>query len=170
MDKRLIDKLHRLDVKVVTVRGTASPVGYDIGTSLMVALIFLALVAALTPVLWRPFQALLEKRKRELEIAAEAARNNQREEARLAEDRAARNAQLAWDIQAKKMAEQQRTAREVDAILKEARANEKEDRRRDLLDINTTARQAEQDLESQVAGMAEEIARTILGRDIGKNG
>lgn len=164
INKALIDRLLALDVKVVTVTGQASAVGVDLGTVLMVAMIFLALVAALKPILWDPFQAMLDKRQKELAIGAEASRNNQAEEARLAEERSKRNAHLVREIQGKRMARQQETAKQADEIVDIARAEEKARRHSALHEIVQAAGEAETALRAQTPEMAEAIVQAVLGR------
>lgn len=170
VDKRLIDRLHDLDVKTIAITGHGSPVGFDIGTAIMVAVIFFALAAALKPILWDPFQALLDKRQKELAMGAEAARSNQAETAKLEEDRARRNAALVRDIQAKRMRRQQETAREVDAIVAKAKREEKEARHRQLQELGGSANEARHRLRAEAPELADAIVAAVLGRDGGEKG
>ncbi len=162
LDKSLINALNGLGVKAVTIVGEGSPVDVDIGSMVMILIIFLCLVAALKPILWDPFQALLDRRQKELAIGAEAARQNQLEEAKLEEDKKRQNAKLMQEMQAKRMQAQQEIARETTTIVKTARADEKRDRHAELQRINAESHLAYKQLEDEIPGMAEAIAASVL--------
>jgi|GEM_PF-2392812 F0F1-type ATP synthase, subunit b len=167
VDKVLITALNGLGIKAVTVVGEGTPVGFDIGTGIMVLIIFLCLAAALKPILWDPFQALLDRRQKELAIGAEAARQNQLEEVKLEEDKKRQNAKLMQEMQAKRMKAQQDVARETGAIIKTAKADEKRDRHAELQRINAESRLASKRLEEEIPAMAEAIAASVLRTSTG---
>lgn len=147
--------------------GEGTPVGFDIGTGIMILIIFLCLVAALKPILWDPFQALLDRRQKELTIGAEATRQNQVEEAKLEEDTKRQNAKLMQEMQAKRMHAQQEIARETGTIIKTAKAEEKKDRHAELQRINAESRLASKQLEDEIPAMAEAIAASVLRTSTG---
>lgn len=167
VDKRLIDSLRGLGVNVITITGHGSPVGFDPGTAIMLAIIFFALVAALKPVLWDPFQALLDRRQKELDMGSEAARSNQAETARLEEERVRRNAALAWEIQAERMRRRQETAREAEAVVSKAKREEKAARHLQLQDLGESADRAGLKLREDAPELAEAIVDAVLGREGG---
>lgn len=167
VDKAFIDRLNGLGVKTIAVVGEGAPVGVDVGTVVMIALIFLGLVAALKPILWDPFQALIDRRQKELAMGAEAARNNQAESAKLAEEKTRRNAKLMQEVQAEQMRRRQATANEAGAIVKAAKDQAKAARHSQLQEITTSSQTANQELQADVPQLAEAIAGAILGRGVG---
>ena len=168
VNKALIDRLHELGVPVITITGHGSAVDVDYGTMIMVFIIFLCLVAALKPILWDPFQIMLDKRQKELAIGAEATRHNQTESAKLESERVQRNANLMRDIQGKRMAGQQRTAKEVDAVIQAARDEEKAARMSGFQEVGAAVRSAEEGVQSDIPKLADAIAGAVLGRDVEK--
>lgn len=161
LDKAMLDDLRAKGFKSVTVTGHGSPVTFQLGTALMVAVIFLTLVAALRPVLWAPFMALLEKRRRELEAGGEAERENQVEATRFQDESRRRHAELNRTIQELRLRGQRETAGDAAAILQEARTKEKAVKLSGLQEIGSQAARAEEELEKRIPELAEAIARSL---------
>ncbi len=161
LDKPMLDDLLARGYKTITVTGHGPTVTYQLGTSIMIAIIFLTLVAALKPVLWDPFMVLLEKRKRELDMGAEAERQNQQEAIRYEEERRSRNNQLHREIQTLKMLGQNQITREANEIIKSARDQEKETKLEGLRRLAEQADAAKIVLEKDIPALAEEIANAL---------
>lgn len=158
LDKKMLDNLRQLGWKTITITGHAPPVNFQVGTALMVAIIFLTLVAALKPVIWGPFMVLLEKRRRELEIGAEAERQNQIEASRYEEESRRRNADLHRNVQELRMRTQRDTTKQTGEILREAREQEKAVKIEGLRELDAAAREAGSKLDSQMPELAEAVA------------
>jgi F0F1-type ATP synthase membrane subunit b/b' len=161
LDKEMLDDLRGRGFASITVTGHGAPVTFLTGTAVMVAIIFLTLAAALKPVVWDPFLALLEKRRRELEIGAEAERQNQLEAARFNEERRRRNDDLYREIQAVRLREQRETAQAAATIVKEAREKEKAVKVTGLREIAVASKRAEAELEESLPEMAEAVADAL---------
>lgn len=161
LDKPMIDDLLRRGIATITVTGHGAPVNFQIGTSLMIAIIFLTLVAALKPVVWEPFLALLEKRRKELEMGAEAERQNQLEATRYEEESRRRHAELHREIQALRLRDQRETAQRAAEIVKAARNQEKEVKIAGLRDLGESAAAAGEDLNARVPELAEAVAKAL---------
>ncbi|MCD8352341.1 MAG: ATP synthase F0 subunit B [Planctomycetaceae bacterium] len=161
IDKEMLDDLRERGIRTITVSGHAPPVNFQVGTSLMIAVIFFTLVAALKPVLWRPFLAMLEKRRRELEIGAEAERQNQQEAIRFEEEKRKRHAELDRDMQALRLDGQRENARVANGIIREARDREQEVKLAGLRDIRLQADQTKSELDTRVPELAELMAAAL---------
>ena len=161
VEKGMLDDLRGRGIGTITVAGHAPAVNFQIGTALMIALIFLALVAALKPVLWDPFTVMLEKRMRQLDQGNEAQRQNQLEADRFAGERERRNAEVGRDIQALRLEGQRETAKEAAAIVKAAREKEKEVKLAGLRDIAQSADAARDAVEKDIPALAEAIAEAV---------
>ncbi len=161
VDKEMLDDLRDRGVRTITVSGHAPPVNFQVGTGLMIALIFFTLVAALQPVLWKPFLAMLEKRRRELEIGAEAERQNQQEAVRFEEEKRKRHAELDRDMQALRLDGQRENARAATAIIREARDREQEIKLAGLKDIRLRADLTREELDARVPELAEMMAAAL---------
>lgn len=161
VDKAMVDGLLLNGVKVITITGHGVPVSVELGTALMISVIFLTLAAALKPILWGPFMAMLEKRRHELEVGAEAERQNQAEEIRYADEKKARHAKLGREIQDLRMKGQAETTRAAGAIVKAAREVEKKEKLDGLRQLADAARETGGRLETDVPALAEEIAGAL---------
>ncbi|MDR1612146.1 MAG: ATP synthase F0 subunit B [Planctomycetota bacterium] len=161
VDKDLIDALLENGIDAVTVTGRAPPVDFEAGTSLMVAVIFLTLTAALKPVLWDPFRTMLDKRRRELQAGIEAARLNQVEEARLEEATRNANAKLFHDIDVLRASQQGEITRLADEIVRDAHNEEKQAKLDGLRRLGDSADAAEKLLHGDIPGLAEAIAEAL---------
>lgn len=161
LDKDMLDRLRGLGVGTITVTGHAAPVNFQLGTSLMIAVIFMTLVAALKPVVWEPFMAMLEKRRHELEIGGEAERQNQLEATRFQEEERRRRGALNQEIQELRLKGQRRTAIEAGEIIKASRDREKEIKLVGLRDIAESTRYAEDNLEGRIPDLAEAVADAL---------
>lgn len=165
LDKPMLDDLRARGVKTLTVTGHAAPVNFQLGTAVMIALIFFTLVAALKPVLWDPFLYMLEKRRRELEIGSEAERENQQEKTRFEEEERRRHGELGRELQALRMRLQRETAASAGAIVGVAREKEKELKLAGLQDIGRDAETARQSVEAEVPELAQAIADAVAKRN-----
>ncbi|MDR1521047.1 MAG: ATP synthase F0 subunit B [Planctomycetota bacterium] len=161
LDKDMLDRLRDRGVASLTVVGHASPVGFLPGTAIMVAVIFLTLAAALKPILWDPFAALLEKRLRELADGEEAERRNQAEAARFEEERGRRNALLRQEVRNVRLQGQREAARRAETILREAREKEKEVKTAGIREMDEASRQAGEELARQIPALALAIADAL---------
>jgi F0F1-type ATP synthase membrane subunit b/b' len=161
IDKPMLDDLRRRGIGTITVSGHASPVNFEIGTSLMIAVIFFTLAAALKPVVWTPFVAMLEKRRRELDIGSEAERQNQLEAVRFEEEKRRRHILMERGVQELRMAGQREAAMEAGAIVREARNREKEVKLAGLRDISRAADAARADVEQRIPELAQAIAQAL---------
>lgn len=161
LDKETIDGLLANGIGVVTVTGHGSPVSFEIGTAVMVAIIFLTLLAALKPVLWEPFRIMLDKRRQELKAGTEAARRNQEDEAKLAEAGRAENARLLReldDLRRRARAEAELAAGE---IVDEARQAGKDVKQEGLRRIGQAADSARRRLDGEIPELARLIADAL---------
>lgn len=161
LDKPMLDDLRTRGFKTLTVSGHAAPVNFQVGTALMIAVIFFTLAAALKPILWKPFIVMLEKRRRELEIGSEAERQNLQEAVRYAEEERRRNTELGRHVQELRMRGQRETAREAGEIVREARNREKEVKLTGLRDIGRAADYARAEMEKKIPELAESIADAL---------
>lgn len=161
LDKAMLDRMRAYDIKFITVTGHAEPVNYLFGTSIMVAIIFMTLVAALKPILWDPFLAMLEKRRHELEIGGEAERQNQIEATRFEDEKRRRTMELDRKIQAHRLNEQRETAVQAGQIVREAREKEKAVKLAGLREMGKAAEEAGFTLERKVPELAQEIADAL---------
>lgn len=161
LDKEMLDDLRTRGVTMITVTGHGAAVNFQIGTALMIAVIFLTLVAALRPIVWAPFLVMLEKRKRELDMGTEADRQNQQEADRFAREKERRHTELDREIQALRMNDQRTIAGEAGAIVKEARDREKEIKLTGLRDIARSSEVARAELEKQLPELAEAVADAV---------
>lgn len=161
LNKSIIDGLINDGIKQVTITGHSAPVNVQLGTALMVAIIFFTLFAALRPILWDPFIVMLEKRRREMEIGAEAERQNQVEEGRFADEKARRNAQLNREVQDLRMQGQRETAQMVGEIIKAARVDEKKVKLAGLREISDNASAAHAQLKQDVPALAQAVADAL---------
>lgn len=161
LDKTMLDRLRERGVTSVTVVGRAPPVGFLSGTAVMVAIIFLTLVAVLQPILWRPFAALLEKRARELAAGEESERRNHAEAIRLEEERRRRHADLGREIQETRIQRRRETAEKAGAILKEAKEKERQIRTTGMEELGEAVRTAEAELNRMTPAFATAIADAL---------
>ncbi|MCD8138231.1 MAG: hypothetical protein LUE17_00355 [Planctomycetaceae bacterium] len=157
----MLDDLRERGIRTITVSGHAAPVNFQLGTGLMVAVIFFTLVAALKPVLWGPFLVMLEKRRRELEIGAEAERQNQQETIRFEEEKRKRHAELDRDMQALRLDGQRENARLANGIIHAARDREQEVKLAGLRDIRLNAETTKGELDARVPELAEMMAAAL---------
>ncbi|MCC8167702.1 MAG: ATP synthase F0 subunit B [Planctomycetes bacterium] len=167
LDKALLDDLRVRDIRTITVSGHAAPVNFQVGTAIMIALIFLTLVAALRPILWDPFIVMLEKRRRELEIGAEADRQNQQEATRYEEEKRRRYDDFARTAQALRLESRKKVAREAGAIVKEAKDKEKAEKLVGLRELCAAAEVTRQRLDEDVDALAREVADALTPRRSG---
>lgn len=161
LDKEMLDGLRARGVKVIRITGHGDPVGFQLGTALMVAIIFLTLVAALKPLLWDPFLMMLEKRRRELDVGGEAERQNQQEAVRFQEEERRRRTELDRELQELRLREQRETALRAGEILDAAREKEKEVKMRGLRTLGAASKQAEEELENVIPELAEAVADAL---------
>lgn len=161
LDKPMLDDLRQRGVKTLTVSGHAAPVNFQLGTALMIALIFFTLVAALKPILWDPFLAMLEKRRRELEIGAEAERQNQQEAVRFEEEKRRRHTELDREVRAERLDGQRENALAANAIVQDARDREREIKLAGLRDIGLRADMAGEEMDRRVPELAEAVADAL---------
>ncbi len=161
VDKKMLDDLRRRGLDYITVTGHAPPVNFQIGTALMIAVIFLTLVAALSPVVWGPFLALLERRRRELEMGDEAATQNQQEAIRYEDERRRRHADLHRNVQELRLKGQREAARQAGEILKAAKEKEKAEKLAGLRELGEAAGDARAELDRQVPELADAIVSAL---------
>lgn len=159
--KELVDRLLAADISVITITGQGATVSFELGTSLMIAVIFLTLVAALKPIIWHPFMTLLDKRLKELEMGAEAERQNQLESARYMEEEKRRRGELHREIQEIRMRDQRETAKQAGLIVKEARDREKRIKLQSLRELGASAASAREKLEKDIPALAEAVADAL---------
>lgn len=162
LTKKMLDDLSSRGVTTITVTGHGPPVTFQVGTSLMVAIIFLTLVAALKPVIWTPFIALLERRRKELEMGSEAQKQNVTGRARFEEEKRSRNAKLFREVEEIKMRGQREAAGNASDILKRARDGERAEKQAGFKAIKSSASEAEAALRSEVPELAEAIVKTLM--------
>jgi F0F1-type ATP synthase, subunit b len=158
LDKDTLDKMRVLGYRSITVTGHGSTVSFQLGTALMIAVIFLTLVAALKPVLWEPFMVLLEKRRREMDMGSEAERQNQQDAVRYEEEKRARTMQMHREVQSLKMAGQNQIAREAGEIVKTARDSEKATKLAGLSRLARESEEAKFRIEEDIPALAEAVA------------
>ena len=161
LDKATLDDLRARGFGTITVSGHAAPVNFQTGTALMIAVIFFTLVAALKPLLWEPFTAMLEKRRHELEVGSEAERQNQLEAVRFEEERRRRHAELDRRIQEIRLSGQREAAGEAAEILHEAREREKGEKMAGLRDIGRAGDVARQEVTAAVPDLALAVADAL---------
>ena len=101
-------------------------------------------------------------------MGAEASRHNQTESAKLEQERVSRSASLMREIQGKRLSGQQRTTKEVDAVIQAARDEEKAARLNSFQEIGATARTVEEHIQKDIPEIANDIASAVLGRDARK--
>ncbi len=168
LDEAMLRDLRAKGVAGVAVSGHAPAVNFQLGTALMAALIFFTLVAALKPVVWDPFTALLEKRRRRIERGNEARKQNLLEADNFAKERARRNAEAGREIQALRLNAQRETAKEAAAMLRAAREKEKEAKREGREEIAQSAGAVREAVEKEIpalaAAMADAISRNVPER------
>lgn len=162
LNKAMLDDLNSRGVLTVTVTGHAAPVRFQLGTAVMIAVIFFTLVAALMPILWTPFIAMLEKRRRELDAGAEAERQNQQEAVRLQEETRRRNMEMGLRANEERMRGRRETAKEAGAVVRDARDREKEVKLSGLRDIGLAAEHARREMENQIPELAGRIADAVM--------
>lgn len=162
VDKDMIDGLIRSGVGVITVTGHGSPVSYEVGTALMIVVIFLTLVAALKPLLWDPFRAMLDRRRQELDSGSMAERRNQEDEAKLTEAKKTENAKLLRDLDDLRRRIQVDAERRAGDVLKEAQDREKGVKLEGLRRLGDSADTAKRGLDRQVPELAELIADAVM--------
>ena len=162
LTKSILDELIRHKIEAITINGAGAPVTFQFGTSIMILLIFLALVAALKPLVWDPFQALLDKRQKELAIGAEAARRNQAEREKLEQETIGKNRDLRLEIQAERMRRLRAADKEADGLVKVAQTEAKKAKQESLADIASQMGAAEKALAAEMPKLAEMIAASIL--------
>ncbi len=170
LDKPLLDDLRTRGIRTITVSGHAAPVNFQLGTAIMIAIIFFTLVAALRPILWDPFIVMLEKRRRELEIGAEADRQNQQEASRYEEEKRRRYDDFARTAQALRLESRKNVAKEAGAIVKEAKDKEKASKLVGLRELCTAAEVTRQRLDEDVDALAREVADALTPRRSGNGG
>ena len=161
LNKEMFDDLRIRGIQWITITGHAAPVNFQVGTAIMIAVIFLTLVAALKPVVWNPFLVLLEKRRRELEIGDEAERQNQQEAVRYEEESRRRYAELHREIQGTRMKGQNEAAKRAGEIVKTAREKEKAAKLEGLRALGDDARTAGNELDRAVPELAEAIVAAV---------
>ncbi len=162
LDKAMLDDLHVRGFKTITITGHAAPVNFQPGTAIMIAVIFFTLVTALKPALWEPFIAMLEKRRRELEIGSEADRQNQQEAVHFEEEKRRRNAELLQRVNGQRLRGRRETALDAGAILRSARDREKEVKLAGLRDIGRAAEEARAEMEKRVPELALAVADALM--------
>ncbi len=161
LEKEMLDDLRDRGVTTITVTGHAAPVNFQLGTSLMIAVIFFTLAAALKPVVWTPFIVMLEKRRRELDIGSEADRQNQQEAVRFAEEKRRRHDLLGSDMRELRLTGQRETAKEAGDIVREARDREKELKLAGLRDIARAAGVAREEVDRRIPELAQAVADAL---------
>ena len=161
LDKALLDELRELGFRTVTVSGHGAPVNFQLGTAIMVAIIFLTLAAALKPALWEPFLAMLEKRAHELETGEEATRQNQLEAVRYGEEDRRRHAELNREIQELRLKGKRQAALEAAAITKKAKDQESALKAEGLRELGEASQQAEEELRQRIPEFAQAVADAL---------
>ncbi len=171
VEKAMLDDLRAKGIHSITVTGHAAPVNFQVGTSLMICVIFLTLVAALMPILWNPFIAMLERRRKELDMGAEAERQNQVEKYAFEEEKRRRNDELARNLQAKRLDAERDTARQAAQILKEARDKERSEKVEGLRQLGATAAGTREEMEKRIPELAREVADALTpGKGAARDG
>lgn len=161
VDKAMLDNLRGKGFTAITVTGHAAPVNFQLGTALMIAVIFFTLVALLMPILWNPFIAMLERRRKELDMGAEAERQNQVEKVAFEEEKRRRHDELARNLQAKRLEAERDTAKQAGAIIKEARDKERSQKVEGLRSLGATAAATKEEMEMRIPELAEEVADAL---------
>lgn len=161
IDKETIDGLLAHGVRVVTVTGHGAPVNFELGTAIMIAIIFLTLAAALKPLLWDPFRVMLDRRRQELEAGAEAERQNRESEAKLEEAKKEQNARLLRDLEDLHKRLQSDAERKAADIVRETREKEKQVKLAGLRRLGNEAGSVRKELERDVPELARLIADTL---------
>jgi F0F1-type ATP synthase membrane subunit b/b' len=161
LDKAMLDDLRNRGIPAIAVSGHAPAVNFQIGTAIMIALIFFTLVAALKPTIWDPFTLMLEKRMKQLEQGGEAQRRNQLEADKFAAEREKLNAEVAREIQTLRLSGQRETAKEANAIVRAAREKEKEVKLAGLRGIALAGEAAREAVEKDIPSLAEAIADAV---------
>lgn len=162
--KQMIDNLIEKDVKTIAVSGELPPVSLQMGTILMVGLIFLALVAALKPMVWTPFINLLVAREKLLDDGADLIRRNAQENARFEKERQTRLRSIKNDIQSIKSRKRQEALRNAGDIIRSARLEERRLKAQGLTEIHTAENEGKAHLMKQIPELAKEIADRVLGK------
>lgn len=166
LNKHLLDQILESQTPVVSIGvvGNGDVVAPQLGTIVMVILIFLALVMGLKDAMWDPLLAILDARKKEIEEGAALNRKNRDEHKRLEQERQTRFAAVRRDYLDQLAGVQREAMKEADKILAEARheANKIRDEANKTLD--TELKTAESELRKGIARMTADIVTQILGR------
>jgi F0F1-type ATP synthase membrane subunit b/b' len=161
LGREMLDRLRELGIGAVTVVGHGTPVGFLAGTAVMVAVIFLTLTAALKPILWDPFAALLEKRGRELAEGEENERKNAAEAGRLERERLRLKARVDREIREARLRGNREAASQVMDIVREAREKGKGIKADGLREMALASGEAETELDRRIPLLAEAIAEAL---------
>lgn len=164
IDKETVDGLLANGVRTVTVTGHGAPVSFEIGTAIMIAIIFLTLTAALKPLLWDPFRAMLDRRRQELEIGAEAERQNRESETKLEEARKEQNAKLLRELEDVRKRLQSDAERAASDIVRETREKEKRVKLAGLRRLGVEAGVMRRRLDQDIPELARQIADSLTPR------
>ena len=165
VNKAFLDRLIDADVRFIHIVGNANPISPQPGTIVLVALIFLALVAALQGLYWKPLFQVVEERKREIDAGVDLAKSNQTALARLEGDRARRLLE-ARRARRERIQEARAKARaEADAIIQNARDREHALKQDAMIELRNASEAVRERLRADIPRLAREIARQILDRD-----
>jgi F-type H+-transporting ATPase subunit b len=168
LDKPLIDALMAAGVKRVSVVGGGDVVSPQIGTMALVILIFLALVMALTDLMWDPLLKIIDERRKEVREGTELARVNRKENLRI-EDEGVKLRAEARRKYLERLADAQREAlKKADVILGEARDKVHAMRAQAARELTGEMEKAEAELLKQVPELAGAIVAQVMGRAPGK--
>jgi F-type H+-transporting ATPase subunit b len=165
LDMNVLYDLASRDLQRIGVVGHAGPISPQIGTMVLVILIFLALNAALQGTLWEPITAILDEREAEIEHGESLAKANRKEETRLEEE----EANLRGGVRRAYMdqiAHDRHLAREgADHILKEARLEAAGLRDEALRQLHENVSKASKELRAQVPELGRQIFSQVVGRN-----
>lgn len=163
--KPVVDKLLDGDIKTIGIVGTGEAVSIELGTTLMVIIIFLGLNAALTEVLWNPVLKMMDERNAEIEQGSGLVREN-RDAAEEVEAEGARlHGQARREYLAKLSATQREAQQEADKIMTDARVQARLMRDKAQEELRGVVAEARSELEGKVPDLAEKMAAQVLGQD-----
>jgi F-type H+-transporting ATPase subunit b len=163
--KPVIDDLLRAGMDRVAVVGAGEMISIQLGTMMMVILVFLALVAALQNALWDPVLALIDERRRTVEEGEARARANRTDRVEIEEEGRRLNANVRREYMKDLTATQREAGREADRILHEARDEAQRLRQEAHREIEREIEAAAEVLEKQRSTLAREVASAVLGRE-----
>ncbi len=169
LNKVVLDKLLSMGITEIRVTGKGNMVSPELGTMIMIVLIFLGLLSALDIVLFKPLVSMVDKRNAEIDAGMEKVRSNRVDASKLAQESDDKRKELRREHMSALAKARHEVMKEADEILHHANVEAHRIRDNAHLEMKTVIKEAEAQLHAEVDNIAREIVAGVLSAAGGKN-